>query len=337
MEYVALIGSSSTLHYRGGSSTEYFKENNDNTTFEVKWILHLSINTHFEKLDDKIGIQFSRSRSSDVWGRIVDQSHTCPCLSLEWCFNLRCYRSGKKVSNPSHFSLLKVKMPIFNAKRGQLRKYCCNCFHLYELSPERSKCSSHMFNHVQPHWIILHNSHWLGRRDQCSVQRLALLPESERGSSTELQCRAQFRSPPYTYASKVFIHPPPLHGWKQWILHDFPSKDKSARFVKKAGIVVPPRIHSRPPAWNPPSEVTSSREEMPACLIEDLLLHIHVWISGEDSLIKHSKKSNSKHLLFWIWGPVWCLQGCTVMKKKKRKQAQHCILFCGAENESPCS
>ena len=119
MEYVALIVSVSTLHYRGGSSTEYFKKYNNNTTLEVKWILHLSINTHFEKLDDKIGIQLSLSCSSDVWGRIIDQSHTCPCLSLEWCFHLQCYRSGKKSFQIDHiFHFSKWKCPFSMQSEG---------------------------------------------------------------------------------------------------------------------------------------------------------------------------------------------------------------------------
>lgn len=71
-------------------------------------------------------------------------------------------------------------------------------------------------------------------------------------------------------------------------------------FLKNAGIVVLPRIHSRPPTRT--SKVTLRREEMPACLIEALLLHIYVWIWGEESLIKHNKKSNSKHILFGYGG-----------------------------------
>lgn len=66
MEYVALIGSLPTLHYRGGRWTEYFKKYNNNTMFEDKLILHCSINTHFAKLEDEIGILFSPSCSADV-------------------------------------------------------------------------------------------------------------------------------------------------------------------------------------------------------------------------------------------------------------------------------
>lgn len=46
---------------------------------------------------------------------------------------------------------------------------------------------------------------------------------------------------------------------------------------------------------------------------------------GGDSLIKHGKKSNSEQLLFWIWGLVWCLQGCTVMEKLQNNR--HTTVF----------
>ena len=106
-----------------------------------------------------------------------------------------------------------------------------------------------------------------------------------------------------------------------------PPKTKVPGLWRRLVLWCPPESTPDPPRGTPPSEVTLSGEEMPACLIEDLLLHIHVWISGEDSLIKHSKKSNSKHLLFWIWGPVWCLQCCTVIKKEKKKKKKTVFTF----------
>lgn len=81
-----------------------------------------------------------------------------------------------------------------------------------------------------------------------------------------------------------------------------------------------PRIHSRPPSRT--SKVTVRREEMPACLLEALLLHIYDWIWGKThSSNATTKKKKLKAPPFWMWGPVWRLQGCTVMEKKKNRHA----------------
>lgn len=64
-----------------------------------------------------------------------------------------------------------------------------------------------------------------------------------------------------------------------WLL----SKDKSARFLKKAGTgtSLPPPSSPDPPQGTS-SEVSQRREKMPACLIQAMLLHIHVYISNRE-------------------------------------------------------
>lgn len=71
-----------------------------------------------------------------------------------------------------------------------------------------------------------------------------------------------------------------------WLL----SKDKSARFLKEAGTgtSLPPPSSPDPPQGTS-SEVSQRREKMPACLIQAMLLHIHVWISNGEGSVKESK------------------------------------------------
>lgn len=105
------------------------------------------------------------------------------------------------------------------------------------------------------------------------------------------------------------------------------SKDISATFLKNASIAVPPRIYSRPPARTS-SEVALREEKMPACLIMVLLLHIHVWIQGEDSL-KHKKQSNSKEPPFLGVETCLVLAGLHCHEKKTGIRVSSLLWFGG--------
>lgn len=61
---------------------------------------------------------------------------------------------------------------------------------------------------------------------------------------------------------------------------------------------------------------------------EDARLLVSSWFSYSIFMYgfrvkTHSNTRNSqtqKNPLFWVWRPVWCLQGCTVMKKKPKNR-----------------
>lgn len=151
-----------------------------------------------------------------------------------------------------------------------------------------------MFNHAQTYWIIL-NSSLISKGESSTVHLNHLTYRSIVvcalllvGSSTELK---QFLCSPCRSASKyVSIHC--LCRVKTINCVWFLSKDKS-QVCEEGWHCGAPQNPLQTPRKEPRLKLLW-RVEMPACLIEALLLHIHVWISGEDSLIKHSKKSNSK-------------------------------------------
>lgn len=107
-----------------------------------------------------------------------------------------------------------------------------------------------MFNHVQALWIILF--HWSGKEIsavESATVTFTVVQYERKYSSTKLHTGfiplfCLYKRLKNIYPSSVFW------GGKQWILHGFSPKTKVPGFMKKAGIVVPPRIHSRPPTRN---------------------------------------------------------------------------------------
>lgn len=150
------------------------------------------------------------------------------------------------------------------------------------------------------------------------VQYFAFLLETRGGKKREREREAfQHKAtdghrssllPSHTQASKMFIHPLPLRGENDEFCMASLQRQK-CQVCEEGWHCGAPRNPLQTPRKESSSEVTLTREEMRACLIEALLLHIHVWIWGGGGCKKtHSsntgKKLNSKHLLFWIWRPV---------------------------------
>lgn len=151
-----------------------------------------------------------------------------------------------------------------------------------------------MFNHVQPYWIIPRKPFIDYEGDQycafesSTVAWIALkkwVRNKGNFSSTELnKGTSLFHT--CTVCLKMFIHPLFLR----------PESDEfciaslqrqSARFVKEAGTVVPPRIHSRPPA-----DTSSEEKRGDACYSIFMFGY-----EGEDSFFKQQTQTQSSFFL----------------------------------------
>lgn len=104
-----------------------------------------------------------------------------------------------------------------------------------------------------------------------------------------------------TYASVyyIFIYLLPLQGENKETkkLHGFSPKTKVPGLWRRLALYCPPESTSDPPQGIL-SEVTLRREEMPACLIEALRLHIHVLIGGGDFTHQTQQKVECEALPF---------------------------------------
>ncbi len=146
---------------------------------------------------------------------------------------------------------------------------------------------------------------------------LALLLESKRKKEKKVPAqsynKALFLSSPYTYASKIFIRPLPLQGENNEFCMASLQRQK-CQVCEEDWHCGAPQNPLQTPRKEPRLKLLWEERR---CLPASSRLCYSIFMCGffGGGLIKCSKKSNSKHLPFWIWRPVWCVQGCTVMEK----------------------
>lgn len=181
-----------------------------------------------------------------------------------------------------------------------------------------------IYDHAQPYWIILYNFLIDWARESSTVDSnpllyLALLLQNEKVRKM-FQHKATFWSKSSLFLTcilqKIFIHLLSLQGENNEFYIASLQRPKCHVFEEFQHCSAPQNL-LQTPYKNLIWSCFERRED--ACLPVSSWFSYSIFMYGF-RVKTHSNTKNSqtqKNPLFWVWRPVWCLQGCTVMKKKQ--------------------